>query len=145
MQQISHYFDNRIFSGFANDTVRNTLASDRTYSMLILHVEPFKFKVGSALALNKIDNAIIRHVNYKEFEKEEFFIEPTDKREELFYKFPKYAYQHEARICLMNNPLHSINDRFALYIGPWADGRDGALVRNQLYFKMNAEIVEVTP
>jgi hypothetical protein len=77
--EISHYFDNRIFTGFVDDSVRNTLASaDRIYSMLAMQVEPFKNKVCFALARNEIENGFIRHVNYTEFAKEEFFIEPTE-------------------------------------------------------------------
>lgn len=141
-QQVSHYFDDRIFSGFADDSVRNTLASDRSYSMLILQAEPFKNKVYCAFARNEIENGYIRHVDYTEFAKEVFFIEPTEAREELFHKFPKYAYQHEARICLMNNLLPSIYDRYSLDIGPWIEGRDGAFIRNQVYFETSADIVK---
>ena len=39
-------------------------------------------------------------INYTEKSKKEYFIEPTDNRDELFYKHPCYSYQNEERILL---------------------------------------------
>ena len=57
------------------------------------------------------------NVNYTEFEKETFFIPPTNSYDELFYKFPKYKHQHEARICLKKMSFSNIFDRYNLFVG----------------------------
>ncbi|MEK4105589.1 hypothetical protein NST28_16035 [Paenibacillus sp. FSL R10-2791] len=139
-QRIAHFFDNRIFSAFADDKVRNVMSSENTFSMLVLQAANLKYKVlGAALLYKK--PITIKHVNYTEFEKDEFFIEPTDNRDELFYKFPKYAYQYEARICMVHNLLPSVKDRLSLYIGPIIENKDGFLIRSQVSFSIGANIV----
>jgi hypothetical protein len=59
----------------------------------------------------------MKPVNYDEFNKKEFFIEPTSNYEELFYKFPKYSYQYETRICMTGMKFSNIFERFSLNIG----------------------------
>ncbi|WP_374722891.1 hypothetical protein [Peribacillus tepidiphilus] len=139
IQRFSHYFDEKMFNGFSLDKVKNVLSSDSILSLLIIQPEPFKYLLGGELAKQGIDH-VIRHINYTEFEKEEFFINPTEQRDELFYKFPKYSYQREARVCLINSPRNDLYDRLNINIGSLPDSY-AILSKNKLYFELSADIV----
>ncbi|MDP4551158.1 hypothetical protein Q9251_09690 [Alkalihalobacillus macyae] len=139
-QTIHHYFDDRMYSAFGTSSVRNVLSADSVPAYLILQVKPFIDNLMKNLAINAI-GAEIKHINYTEFQKEEFFLYPTERREELFYKFPKYAYQKEARICLVRKPLNSIHERLNIDIDPM-DGKDAFITKEEFYFGVTADIVE---
>ena len=96
-----------------------------------------------AVRHNQGFGAEISHINYTLFEDEEFYIEPTDQRKELFYKFPKYSYQREARILLLGLEISNCNERHTLNIGPLSD-EDAPLVAGiQMYFEITADIEEL--
>ena len=80
----------------------------------------------------------MKHVNYELFGQETFFIEPTNQYDELFYKFPKYKYQLEARICLIEMKFDCIFDRHNMQIGPLPPN-DYRMTHDPLY--MQLEIV----
>lgn len=141
IQEITQYFDERMYSGFSPDTVRNVLNPDSSSSCLTFQVEPFKYLLGGELAKRKIDYEI-RHINYTEFEKDEFFIPPTERRDELFYKFPKYSYQREARVCLINSPMNDVYKRFDLDISAIPEDYAILLRNKKFYYKITADIVE---
>jgi hypothetical protein len=128
-QKFRHDFDERMYSGFSLEDV----------TTLIIQPEPFKNQVQDSLSKQNIKFKT-RHINYTEFEKEEFFIEPTDNRDELFYKYPKYAYQNETRVCLLNNSMNNIEDRFPVNIGDL--GEDCHVIRQQFYYEFMAYIGE---
>lgn len=138
-QHVIHEFNENIFSGFVNEQSSILAPSDCAYAMLVLQSEPFRVKMNGALILNDVQNYRIRHVDYETFAQEEFFIEPTDERMELFCKFPKYAYQHEARLCLLNNRQPSVSSRFDLNIGPWNEG-GCSLLREQVYMEVKTRL-----
>ena len=75
-----------------------------------------------------------RKVNYSLFENDEFFIEPTDDYPELGYKFPKFAYQNEARIVLNKYQ----KDRWVRKYTPLSD--NSANISNcELYMEANCK------
>jgi hypothetical protein len=139
IQKIPHYFDERMHSGFSSDRVRNVLNLDSTLSQLIIQVNPFKYLLGGELTKRGM-NFQMRHINYTEFEKDEFFINPTMRRDELFYKFQRYSYQREARVCLINNPITDFHDRFNLNIGTLPESC-AILSTKKMYFEITADIV----
>jgi len=141
-QTITHYFDERIFSGFTNDKAKNVISPGSSPAALILHAFPFRIQVADALIRNGL-SFDIRHINYSAFEEDVFFIEPTNKREELFYKFPKYSYQKEARIVLHGMKLPTIYDRYSLDIGQLSKGSASMIENGQFYVQFEADIVEV--
>lgn len=139
VQQIQHKFDDKMFSEFSSDPIRNVLSTESYPATLIIQVEPFKYLLGGELLKQGIDHQI-KHINYTEFEKDEFYIEPTERREELFYKFPKYSYQKEARVCLHRNLQNNLYDRFNLNIGTLSNFSKLSTVK--LYFEFTANIIE---
>lgn len=140
-QTLNHYFDDRMYSGFGPQSVRNVLSTDNIPAYLILQTKPFIQNLNKNLALNMI-GAEIRPVNYTEFQKEEFFINPTELREELFYKYPRYSYQKEARVCLVKTRLNNINDRLNINIDPM-DEKDAFIIKNEFYFGVTANVQEL--
>lgn len=92
----------------------------------------------NALSLFKfVENNL--SVNVKTVNYEEFWIEPTEKYDELFYKTPKYAYQHECRICIYHKKLQSIFDRYDLKIIP-IQKEDYGLVFEPVYMEFDSNI-----
>ncbi|WP_064091545.1 hypothetical protein [Rossellomorea aquimaris] len=139
-QTIHHYFDDKMYNEFGPRSVRNVLSTDNSPAYLILQVKPFIDNLMKNLALNAI-GAEIRNINYSEFQKEEFFIYPTERRDELFYKFPKYAYQKEARVCLVRRPLTNIHERLNININPMNE-KDAFITNNEFYFGVTADVQE---
>jgi hypothetical protein len=139
IQKIQHKFDDNMFSGFSYDQIRNVLSYESYPTTLTIQVEPFKYLLGGELLKQGIDHQI-KHINYTEFANDEFYIEPTERREELFYKFPKYSYQREARVCLHKSLSNDIYDRYNLSIGSLSD--NAKLLTNKVYLEFTANIVE---
>lgn len=141
LQQVRHDFDERMYSGFSSNTDLNVHPDDKS-ATLIIQALPFHEQVMQAV-LREGFGIEISHINYTLFENKEFYIEPTDQRKELFYKFPKYKYQREARILLHGLKLNNLNDRYTLNIGPLSD-EDAPLVTGiQMYFEVSVDIEEL--
>lgn len=118
MQSIDLNFDEKMFNGFCSDQIRNVLSIGSYPTILTFtEIEAFKSLLVGQLIKRGIYHYKMNHINYTEFSKDEFYIEPTNKRDELFYKFPKYSYQREARVCLYNNPRENIKERLNINIG----------------------------
>ncbi|MEI2437861.1 hypothetical protein [Priestia megaterium] len=135
-QYVSHFFDNKMFDGFSNYKFRNVLSNNFYPASLFIKSKPFIIQLKQELSRLGIRSET-RHINYTEFENDEFFITPDEKRSELFYKFPKYKYQKEARVCLHDNPLEKIDDRFNINIGSLTHSK---LFTKEVYFKVKARI-----
>lgn len=137
IQDVSHDFDDRMFGSFTNFSSKNVLNNDFSPATIYIKPRPFKHQLQYKLFELGVF-AEIRNINYTEFEKDEFFIEPDHKRSELFYKFPRYSYQKEARICLYNNPLKNTTDRMNINIGSL---REFSWIFNrEISFKIKADI-----
>lgn len=108
----------KIWDGFLGSSgCQNVLSPDFRTMGIFFQPRPFFEHLESALAdngypfkRNKID--------YTLEAAEEFFIEPTVDRCELFYKRPKYEYQHEERIVLMSDKVDTVFDRVNIRIEP---------------------------
>lgn len=115
--KIRHDFDERLYSGFADSLkVKNVVSESHRFTQLTLMPKPFVDRVKLAMACGGYGYEM-HAVDYKERGKETFFIEPTNKYLELFYKHPNYAYQYETRICITSKKFSTITERFALNIG----------------------------
>lgn len=106
-----HEFDNRVFSGFSESmNCKNVIRDDRQPTFIGLKVYAFMKNVLCYL-LNENYAIDCHSINYDHFRNETFIIEPDEHYNELFYKFPSYAYQHEGRIMLKNFEFHYYNER----------------------------------
>lgn len=113
---VTHVFDERIFSGFSGTAGRiNGLNEDRQPTSVAIRVKPFTDRVKFAMAANGYGHEM-HSVNYELFKNETFEVPLTDKYDELFYKFPKYEYQHEGRILLKDMKLEHFYDRLNIKI-----------------------------
>ncbi|MED4063169.1 hypothetical protein [Priestia megaterium] len=139
-QQIPHWFDDRMYKSFGQFLIRNVLNNDSYPASLMIHVKPFKLRLQLAMCRQGI-NFKMGNVNYTEFEKDEFYIEPDEKRSELFYKFPQYSYQKEARICLYDRPFKNIYSRLSVNIGSLEE-EDFSLNTKEIYFSIGANIIK---
>lgn len=138
-QYVRHDFDKTMYTGFGNYPIRNVLSNHKRPIMLYIPAAPFENSLNESLKPQGM-TPVIRHVNYTEFVKDEFFIQPTDRRDELFYKFPQYQQQQETRICLINMSLDKISDRKNVQIIPISEA---AFIDGETFLEVNVEIVEL--
>ncbi len=133
-QIVTHVFDSKMYTGFADTyEARNVVVPDLRFAQVTLAKSAtFLMRLKVALNSQKLKHKIA-YVNYTEFEKETFFIPPTEKYDELFYKFPKYKPQHEVRICLTGLSFSHIGQRFNLDIGTLSDS-EYKLTHTPFYF-----------
>lgn len=83
----------------------------------------------------------MQKIDYNFFSDETFYIEPTRNYDELFYKFPQYDYQYEARICVTDVSLPTIFDRWTLNIIP-LNKDDYEITHVPLYVELTVDIME---
>jgi hypothetical protein len=141
VQKVRHDFDERMYSGFSSHANFN-MHPDDVPATLIIQARPFHEQVMKA-ASRKGFGFEICHINYTLFENEEFYIEPTDQRKELFYKFPKYSYQREARILLHGLNINNVNERYTLNIGALSDEDAPLMSGIKMYFEVSVDIEEL--
>lgn len=119
---VKHNFHDDMYSGFAESlSIKNVLSPDEQFAQVVFSKSKnFLYRLkGTILLENHVFK--ISRVNYTEFEKEEFFIEPSATYNELFYKFPQYKGQNEARICLLDMDFNDYLERYSLNIGTLSD------------------------
>lgn len=119
-------FDPKMYSGFVQKYDKNVdKTDDKRCTMALIELNPFienaKGFIKSAFGF--LAGAKMDFINYEEREKDEFYIEPTGDYNELFYKRPKYRYQHEARIVLRNIRFFSMYDRYDLITSEYDDNK----------------------
>lgn len=118
---VKHTFHDEMYYGFSSAfQAPNVISDSRRFAQVTFtKSDNFIKRLRTFLCAQniayKMDN-----VNYIEFEKETFFIPPTDSYDELFYKFPKYKHQYEARVCLKKMSFNSIFDRYNLFVGKFS-------------------------
>lgn len=134
VQSVKHTFDSKMYTGFSDTfEARNVVVPELRFAQVTL-AKSETFLMRLKIALNALElKHKVDYVNYTEFEKETFFIPPTEKYNELFYKFPKYKHQHEVRICLTGLSFSHIGQRFDLDIGELSDG-EYKLTHTPFYF-----------
>ncbi|PKM78520.1 MAG: hypothetical protein CVU90_01935 [Firmicutes bacterium HGW-Firmicutes-15] len=141
-QKVTYNFDERIFSSFAHSKeVINVLQHDFVPSILTIQPGPFVCVLSEALFKKNIKYSM-HDVDYSKFAEEEFFINPTDKRDELFCKYPRYKYQFETRICLHDIYLKDTNDRYNLLVRRLSDEDAPLIEKVGISIDMNVDIVE---
>lgn len=106
-------FDERMYNSFASSTVTE---ADRKLTVVAIYVHIFNSIARQFIQseFGRKASARMGGIDYKKRAKCEFFIEPTDSYDELFYKRKEYEYQHEGRIILPNYKFCSIYDRYNL-------------------------------
>lgn len=135
---IRHDFDDRMYSGFANSINSNVIADSHRFTQVTIQPKPFVDRVKIAMIENS-HKYRMRAIDYDLFSAETFFIEPTDKYEELFHKFPQYKYQYEGRICILGIDFDSVFDRYSLRIIPLKED-DYKITHTPLYMEFGTEI-----
>lgn len=127
----------KIYDGFiGNANCNNVFSNDFRIVGAFFQSKPFWNRLEETLVQQGYSfkrNAI----NYTEEGQEEFFIFPDDSRPELFYKRPKYKYQHELRIVLPCEKI-SFVDRINIQIPPLNDA-DRHLMPNPFYLTAHAK------
>jgi hypothetical protein len=135
IQSLNQSIDSRMFEGFSNKySMNNVLSDDERFQALLIDPRGFttRFKEGVSyinkfnetsyifdeqfkpMCVNRNMHFEMKPVNYSFYKKETFILNVTDNYEELFYKFPEYSYQREARICITNREFFDINKRYNL-------------------------------
>lgn len=117
-QSIRHDFSDHMYSGFADNlAIYNVVSEKSRFTQLTLQPKPFLDRIKVALSRNGYGYEM-HEVDYKLFANDTFFIPPTAKYEELFYKFPEYSYQYEGRVCLVDLKFSNIFERKPVDIPP---------------------------
>lgn len=135
--QLKHYFDESIYTGFSNYNIRNVLGNTRRLSTLYIQPEPFLYNVRHSI-LDERTKFKISKVNYDLFKNETFFIEPKETYQELFYKFPKYNNQYEIRTCLYSKKFSNCFERYNLKITPLIKDVDCYTLNSKLNVTIDA-------
>ena len=138
---IRHDFDLRMYSGFTDSLkTKNVISDSHRFTQLTMQPKPVIDRIKITMAINGLGYTM-KKVDYDLFKRDTFYIEPTDSYNELFYKFPDYKYQHEARICLKNMKFSNIYERYGLNIGQ-IPNRDYNMSHEESYFELEAIIGE---
>lgn len=135
---VRHDFDEKMYSGFSNSLeFRNVISEPYRFTQLTIQPKPFIEQFKKAMRYYGI-NYVMKQVNYELFEQNTFFIQPTERYDELFYKFPEYRYQYEARICLVDMKFTNIFQRKNIKMGA-LDPNDYRVTHTPLY--LNSGII----
>lgn len=135
---IRHDFDERMYSGFANSINLNVISESHRFTQVTIQPKSFVDRVKIAMLENN-HKYEMHPIDYELFSAETFFIEPTEKYEELFHKFPQYKYQYEGRICITGMEFDSIFDRYSLQIIPLKE-EDYKVTHTPLYMEFGTKI-----
>ena len=163
-QNIEFSFDKRLYDGFANKNIKNTVPNSHKFTMAYFITEKFinriKLRSGHQELRSKIQFNIdavagfsaipeeeflaikSANVRYENFHEGEFFSEPTDNYDELFVKSDEYEYQAEVRICIRNIKLSSYSDRYTVKIEKFKDG-EYKIIPNEVIIKGNGNFVKI--
>ena len=113
--RVQHDLPQEIYSGFAASFESSkVLSSEFLTATVFFQSEPF-FRLLDYSLLTKDYTFTRKAINYDLMSENEFFIEPTDKRDELFAKRSKYRYQHEVRYLITNYKMRDVCERINIY------------------------------
>lgn len=119
IQMLKHEFNDLLYNGFTNSlNAKNVIRDESRFTQLSIQPQEFVSRIKVAMATKGLGYRM-GSINYKEFEKDTFFIEPTEEYNELFYKFPQYKYQNEGRICLKDLQFDTPYQRYNLEVKPF--------------------------
>lgn len=142
LHNVRHDFDERMYSGFSDSlAIKNVISDSCRFTQLTFQPRPFVEQFKKAMSLNGI-KYVMKPVNYELFAQDTFFVEPTERYDELFYKFPQYKYQLEARICLIDMKFGCIFDRKNIQIGELPRGNYW-MTHNPLYMQLDIITKEI--
>lgn len=136
---IRHDFDPQMFTGFSYGNCNiSTVADERRFTTLSLYPNHFINRIKLAMIANNL-SYVMKPVDYELQKEDEFFIEPTDKYNELFSKRNMYSYQHEGRICLTKIDFITLAERYSLDIKPLNEN-EYKKSHQPFYFELQADI-----
>lgn len=116
---VIHEFDERMYSGFSDSLeVKNVISDSHRFTQLAIRVPEFMVRLYEHAFFDNIQFEM-HPIDYKTMRDEEFFIEPNRYYKELFYKFPRYSYQIEARITIPGERLLFTHDRRNVKVRPF--------------------------
>ena len=135
-----HDFDPKIFSAFSEDRAgHNVLAVGERKAICVLQPKPFMERLQSIKA-SPVYQYQSDMIDYQLKSQEEYFIEPTELRRELFFKRPEYEYQHEARVHLVNKKFSTIFESEMIRVPKFSDNDCHIIVGIDPYFKTKANV-----
>ena len=129
------YFDKRLFDNFSVPVGCKVVRDEFRFTSMFIQPEKFVNRIKKAFEIcgNKYK---MQAIDYQTFKNDTFLIEPNGNYDELFYKFPNYAYQKEGRICVSDLSFHNINERWTLPVIPFFKG-DYEIAHNNMYMKLS--------
>lgn len=141
-QKLRFEFDQRMYEGFSDQIKSNVVTDPFRFTLLFIQPKPFVDSIKQALRFENIPYQM-RKVKYVDMKSDEFFIEPNDNYDELFYKSADYGYQHEVRICLTGEKFNNVFERYSLNTQK-LDKNDYVLCHSEIYveFIANIQVVE---
>lgn len=130
----------KIYDSFLSGaSSKNVLSNDCRTMGVFFQAQSFFDELEAAL--NTAGHSFYRTaVNYELEANEEFFIEPTDLREELFYKRPQYQYQQEERIILHRERLPTFFNRLNIQM-PQLPDSERHFLPEPFYFTAHVKAV----
>ena len=135
-----HNFNSKIFEAFSQSSKsKNVLSEEFLPTICFFQPKPFVDVVRYSLIVNNITYKM-KAINYDVKSNEQYYIEPDDARSELFYKNPKYEYQHEARICVSNRKFTSIFENEIINVQKFKDQDCKLIINHEIYFTHLATI-----
>lgn len=138
--KLKHDIDKRMYSSFAASIDCALISDSHQFTQISLQLKPFIDRIKIAFLENG-HSYKMQKIDYNFFADETFYIEPTRNYDELFYKFPQYDYQYEARICVTDVSLPTIFDRWTLNIIP-LNKDDYEITHVPLYVELTVDIME---
>ncbi|WP_312072174.1 hypothetical protein [Anaerotignum propionicum] len=140
-QALNFEFDERMYAGFAEDFSSKLMIDKYRGTVLFLQPKPFIDRAKHSLKIKRIPYRL-KKIQYIDMTSGEFFIEPTDNYDELYYKSNKYEYQHEVRICLTGKKFLDISERYPLKILPLSKD-DYEMCFKEIYVEFEGDIIAV--
>ena len=105
----------KIFDEFIQHPRSSETSIDVQIACIFFQAQPFEAEIERAVSREHL-LYVKRLVDYTLKGQQEYLIEPTLERNELFFKEPRYEYQHEIRRILPKFLFQESSLRFPLYI-----------------------------
>lgn len=126
-------FNDKIFNAFT-ELKMCCLKEDYLPTICVFQPKPFIDNMKYSLFAKGINNYEMRTIDYKVKDNDQYFINPDERRSELFYKNPRYEYQHETRLCLLDRRLITIFDNQTITLFPFKRDDCHLIIDREIYF-----------